>query len=90
MVSMTNKETTFENKCNILGELWIDYRDEEDLSEFIAYNDLGLPLAFSIAEDLVKPTPRAIEMINETFAMLLLSLEVEDNGFETLDELMVG
>lgn len=87
---MTNKETTFENRCNILGELWIDYRDEEDLEEFITYNDLGLPLAFSIAEDLVKPTPRAVEMINESFNMLLISLEVEDNGFETLDELMVG
>lgn len=87
---MTNKETTFENKCNILGELWIDYRDEEDLIEFITYNDLGLPLAFAISEDLVKPAPRAMDMVNESFEMLLVSLEVEDNGFETLDELMVG
>jgi len=85
-----NKETTFDNRCNILAELWVDYREEEDLKDFVSYNDLGLPLAFAIAEDLAKPNPRAVEIINETFDMLLMSLEVEDNGFQNLDELMVG
>lgn len=85
-----NKETTFEDKCNILAELWVDYRDEPDLSDFVSYNDLGLPLAFGVAEDLVQPKPRATEIINETFEMLLAALEVEDAGFTNLDELMLG
>lgn len=85
-----NKETTFADKCNILGELWIDYRDENDLQEFVTYNDMGLPLAFAVAEQLVSPAPRAKEMIEETFQMLLTSLEVEDNGFTTFDDLMLG
>jgi hypothetical protein len=88
---MTDKtETTFENKCIILAELWLDYRDEEDLKDFISFNDLGLPLAFAAAEDLAKPSSRAVEMINETFELLLVALEVEDSGFTNLEELMLG
>jgi hypothetical protein len=85
-----NKETTFDDKCNILAELWIDYRDEEDLQEFISYSDLGLPLAFAIVENLVTPTPRAKELIVESFALLLGSLEIEDTGFTNVEELMLG
>jgi hypothetical protein len=85
-----NKETTFEDRCNILGELWIDYRDEDDLQDFISYNDLGLPLAFAVAEDLVKPSARAVEMINESFELLLAALEIDDAGFTNFDDLMLG
>ena len=89
-MSEDKKETTFEDRCNILGELWIDYREEDDLQEFIGYNDLGLPLAFAVAEDLVKPSARAVEMINESFALLLASLEIDDAGFTSFDDLMLG
>ena len=88
---MEDKETTtFENKCLILAELWIDYRDEADFVDFVSYNDLGLPLGFLVAEDLVTPSKKAIEMITDTWDMLLASLEVEDSGFTTIDELMLG
>ena len=89
-MSEDSKETTFENKCNILSELWVDYRDEKDLQDFISYNDLGLPLGFLVAESLVTPSQRANDMIEETFVLLLASLEVDDTGFETFDELMIG
>jgi hypothetical protein len=86
-----NEETTtFENKCNILSDLWLDYRSEPDFKDFVSYNDLGLPLGFLISEKVVTPNPRAIDMIEETFVLLLATLEVEDTGFDTLDDLMVG
>lgn len=84
------EETTFENKCNILAELWVDYRDSHDLQEYVSYNDLGLPLSFLVSEALVTPTPRAKDMIVESFDLLLSTLEVEDVGFTTLEELMLG
>ena len=88
---MTDKtETTFDNKCYILSELWMEYRDEPDLEEFVSYNDIGLPLGFLISEQLVTPSDRAKEMVNETFELLLVALEVEDNGYENLSDLMVG
>ena len=36
---------TFENKITILAELWMNYRDDEDLEDFVEYNDLCVPLA---------------------------------------------
>jgi len=89
-MSEENQETTFDNKCNILSELWVDYRDEPDLQDFISYNDLGLPLGFLVSESLVTPSQRAKDMIDETFVLLLASLEVDDAGFESFDELMLG
>ena len=89
-MSEENKETTFENKCSILAELWMDYRDQEDLKDFVDYNDLGLPLAFLLTEAIVPVSPKGKAMLNETFDLLLAVLEVEDAGFDTLEELMIG
>lgn len=82
-------ETTFENKCAILATMWMEYRDDEAFEEFIEYNDLGLPMAYIVDADLMQPGTVAKEMINETFAMLLDILEVEeDTGFESLYDII--
>ena len=31
----------FSNKVSILAELWMNYRDDEQLKDFVEYNDLG-------------------------------------------------
>lgn len=82
------QETPYEIRCNILAELWMDYRQQEDFKDFIQYNDLGLPLGFLVSEGLVAANDRAITMINETFDLLLATLEIEDQGFESLDEML--
>ena len=83
--------TTFDNKCIILAELWIDYRDSSDLADYVDYNDMGLPLAFLLSEKLVKvESPYATKMILESFDQLLTTLGVDDTGFYTLEELMIG
>ena len=81
-------ETTFDNKVAILAELWLDYRDDEEFTDFIEYNDLGLPLAYAISNDIVKITPTAERFIAETFDLLLAALDVEDEGFETLEDVL--
>jgi len=85
-----NNSTTFENKCTILSDLWMQYRFEKQFEDFVQYNDIGLPLAFLIDEELVKPNPTAKAMIEETFELLLTALKIEDAGFDSLDELLVG
>jgi hypothetical protein len=82
-------ETTFQDKCNILSELWMNYRNDDNFEEFIKYNDLGLPLAYGIANGIVKATDISDKFINETFNLLLSSLEVEDNGYVTLDDVFL-
>jgi hypothetical protein len=81
-------ETTIDNKTQILAQLWLDYRDDEEFTDFIEYNDLGLPLAYAIGSNIVKITTQAEKFINETFELLLAGLDLEDTGFESLEELL--
>jgi len=80
--------TNFSNKTSILSELWMNYRDDEGLQDFIEYNDLGLPLAYFIYNELVLPTKQSEVYIEETFNLLVAALDVEDIGFESLDEML--
>lgn len=82
-------ENTFDNKCVILAELWLGYRQDPQFEDFVSYNDIGLPLAFLIDEELVKPSNLAREMVNETYALLLASLDREDGDHESLDDLLM-
>ena len=84
-VTMT---TNFLNKTSILAELWMNYRDDEGLQDFVEYNDLGLPLAYFLYNELVLPTKQSEIYIEETFSLLVAALEVEDIGFESLDEML--
>ena len=81
-------KTTFEDKCAILSELWLNYKSDEEFKEFIAYNDLGLPLAYILSEGIVERTPPAENYVLETFELLLSGLGSEDEGFENLDDLL--
>jgi hypothetical protein len=82
-------ETTLENKADILSELWLHYKSDQNFEDFFAYNDLGLPLSYAVANGIVKATELSNKFINETFALLLASLEVEDEGFENLDDIFM-
>jgi hypothetical protein len=79
---------TFENKITILAELWMNYRDDEDLQDFVEYNDLGLPLAYFLMNEIVLPTSQSELYINETYDLFIASLQVADREWESLDELL--
>jgi hypothetical protein len=80
--------TSFEARCEILSDLWLNYKADDEFKDFIVYNDLGLPLAYAISEGIVETTPPAENFINETFELLLAGLGIEDEGFENLDEML--
>lgn len=81
--------TSFEDRCSILAELWMNYRKDQNFEDFISYNDLGLPLAYLLDNKIVKSTPLSLKFINETFDLLLGSLELKDNGYVTLDDIFL-
>jgi hypothetical protein len=81
-----NKETSFENKANILSDLWIKYREDPSLEDLFSYNDIGMPLAFLISEKLVTPSEMAKSMVSETFDLLLAAFEMTDEGFDSLED----
>jgi len=82
-------KTPFSNKCEILGQLWMDYRGDEEFQDFVEYNDLGLPLAYLIHTDLVTVNENGISYIDETFNLLCEGVGVDlDGEYESLNELM--
>jgi hypothetical protein len=76
------------DKAGLLGQLWIDYRDNEDFSVFMEYNDIGLPLSYVVAEGLVPGlTPLGEDYINETIEMFFKLLEITEQEVDMLDKI---
>ena len=81
--------TPFSKKCEILGDLWLDYREDESFQDFFEYNDLGVPIAYGIQTKLVeKLTSEGTRIVEESFRLLLAGLSVEDTGFDSLEDLL--
>ncbi len=80
--------TDFSKRCEILSDLWMNYRTDEQLTDFVEYNDMGLPLAYFINTNVVTPTPTSEVYIDETFSLLTEALGIKDTGFENLDQMM--
>jgi len=86
---MTDSLTTpFSSRCDILAELWIGYKGDQEFQDFIQYNDLGLPLAYAISTEIVAATAKSEMFINETFELLLAGLDLTDEGFDSLEDLL--
>lgn len=76
------------NKAGILGQLWIEFRNDEDFAAFMEYNDIGCPMAYMVAEGIVKElTPLGEEMLEETFKMFISLIEVTQEEIEELPEI---
>ena len=82
--------TTFENKCLILSDLWLNYRNNEDFIDFIEYNDMGLPLAYALSEGIVNGTELSTKFIDETFDLLLAGVGIDDEDWQSLDDLLMA
>jgi hypothetical protein len=81
--------TNFETQCEILSDLWLNYRDNEQLEDFVEYNDLGLPLAYLIHADLAKATEDGIPFVEETFNILCASLDLDPEAeYISLNEML--
>ncbi len=80
--------TEFITKAEILADLWMNYRNDEEFLDFIEYNDLGLPLSYAVTSQMIDLKPIGENLINETFDLLLQGLGVEDTGFSNLDDLL--
>jgi hypothetical protein len=82
--------TDFETKCDILAELWINYKGDPEFQDFIAYNDLGLPLAYAVSTEIVSSTPKAEMLVNETYDLLISGLGLTDDDFQSLNDLLIS
>jgi hypothetical protein len=68
----------------------MNYRYNEDFEDFIEYNDMGLPLAYALSEGIVKGTELSDKFIDETFDLLLSGLGLDDENWQSLDDLLIS
>ena len=83
-------ETTFSNKCMVLGQIFISKNYIEAippiLDDFIEVEDYSLALAYIIHNGYADVNDETIRIINETFETLLETFDSEDVGFENMQE----
>jgi hypothetical protein len=73
--------TSFLKKCEILAEVHVEAGSNPNLEDFRIVNDVGLPLAYLIAQDLVEPKgDDSLKYIDDTWRMLCESLGIDPNG----------
>lgn len=81
----------FSSRCEILGDLWINYKDDDAFIDFVDYNDIGLPLAYCVSAGLAAVNPQGELYVNETWDLLIEALGLsgdEDTIWESLDDML--
>jgi hypothetical protein len=89
---MTSEPTniSYSKRCFILSDFWLNYKDEEDFEDFVEYNDIGLPLAFMITEDIVKSTTVAEVYVNEAWELLCTALKIDSKqDYDSLEDMFM-
>lgn len=77
-------------KSKLIAEFVVEYNGEEEYEDFFSYNDLGVPLAVSIANNLVdKLTEEGAKIIEETWTYLCTELEIDPSmEYEGIEDLL--
>ena len=77
----------FVDKAEILAELWLAFKEDEDFSTFVNYNDIGLPLANAQTYSLVTGTTTLGEnYILDTAKMFFDLLEITEAEVDALTD----
>ena len=72
-------KTTFSNKCEILGSLWMWHRNTEDETwrEFFEWGDVGLPLAYFIKQGYANPKDEGKDAIEECWNVFCEMIDID-------------
>ena len=79
------------DKAEILVQFTQDNINGNDYEDFFDYNDLGVPLAIAINNDLVIVTEKGNDLFNETWKDLCELFGADPDGYyESIDDLTVN
>jgi hypothetical protein len=79
--------TDFSKQVEILAQFYMSARDNSEVSDFIEFNDIGLPLAYLTAEGLCDISDDGKKYVAETWELFLASFGLQDTGFDSLDDI---
>ena len=76
------------NKAKVLVQFTQEHINGNDYDEFFDYNDLGIPLAIAINNELVVLTEKGTDLFDETWKDLCLLFDADpDDEYESIDDL---
>ncbi len=82
--------TPLDGKAFLIEQAWAHWKSDEEMSEFFAYNDIGVPLAFCYSQGIITLNPTVEQYINETWNLFLQELNIEDTGFDSLRDIEIA
>lgn len=75
-------------KAEILVQFTQDSFNDQDFDDFFDYNDLGIPMAIAVVQDMVILTDAGEQLLNETWNELCLLFDANpDDDYESIDDL---
>jgi hypothetical protein len=78
-------------KAEILVQFTQDSFNDETYDEFFDYNDLGIPMAIAVVQDMVILTDAGEQLLDETWKDLCLLFNANpDSEYESIDDLTVN
>ena len=85
-------KTAFSKKCEILGSMWLFYRDNEDndqvFKDFFRWADIGMPLAYMVWENMARPTADGKKNVEAAWNMLCEILQCDAYAsYTSLDDM---
>jgi Fe-S cluster assembly iron-binding protein IscA len=85
----SERQIDLQEKCRILGQLWLNYPEEAEANEewthFFDCNDVGLPLAYMVAEALVDGvSDEGAAVLEETWDDFVTALAHDPNGYHEI------
>ena len=83
-----DEATPFLTRCEILSELYTEYKEDERFLDLIKYADIAYPASYMISSGMIAPNAQLAGFINEAWDALLENLELEDEIFYDLSEIV--
>jgi len=77
-------KTPFSKKCDILGSLWLFYREDmeksETWNEFLTWSDVGLPMSYLVSQNLVTLNGEEAETyVNDAWDVFCEMISIDSN-----------
>jgi hypothetical protein len=88
---MASSKTVFSKQCEILGSLWLDYREEakgnQVWGDFFAWADISLPLAYVAWQGIATIKSDSKSYVSEAWEVFCEMISIDANAkYENLGE----
>ena len=79
----------YASKIAVLADFYLNYRDQDPYKDLAEYNDIGLPLAYVVHQNLVETNPEGRAFIEETYELLCSAMDIDsEKQYECFEDML--